>query len=1173
MSKAKRALALVTFGALNAFVWSSRVLALDPSLDVRQYSHTSWTVRGGSFKGLISAITQTPDGYLWFGTEHGLVRFDGVTRVDWQPPAGERLPSKFIRSLLVAHDGTLWIGTMEGLVSSNGRKLTGYPQMSGLSIGTLLEDHEGTIWAGGEAAPTGRLCAIRGRGVDCYGDDGTFGYHVMSLYQDRQHNLWVGAATGLWRWQPGPPKHFPDIGIMDRSLGLIEDDRGILLAAGHDGIRQIVNDKAERYLLPGRDQQVKQAKFLRDRDGGLWIGTSNEGVLHLHEGRVDIFNRSNGLSADHVTGLFEDSEGDIWVATLDGVDRFRDVAVPTYSVEDGLSSPVIVSVLSARDGSVWLGTINGLNRWKAGKITVFRKPGGRSLPRAIAAGEGRTTSASGLPDDSIQSLYQDHRGRIWVSTSRGIAWFENGNFHPITLATGGRVSSITGDSAGNVWISAVPGLTHLVDMRLVEQIPWTAFGDHGIAYSQIAGRSAGELWLGFYKGGVARFKDGQVRQLFTETHGLGRGHVSALHFDEEDTLWAATEGGVSRVKAGRIATLTRKNGLPCETVLWVTQDDKRDFWFYTDCGLVRISRSELNARSIDSKRVVETTVFDVSEGVRSRGKASDYEPRVAKGRDGKLWFLPLDGVSIADPERLIRPPLNKVPPPVRIERVTADGKFYEPRAGLRRPAHVRDVLIGYTALSLAVPERVRFRYKLEGQDPEWKEVINERQAEYTNLAPRQYRFRVIASNNSGVWNETGDSLEFSIAPAFYQTNWFIAAITVAFVTMLCVAYRFRIRHLQRESKKLREVIDTIPAMAWTARPDGTNMFVNRRWAEYIGTVPKEDGSDLMQAIHPDDRQRSREKWRAALASGEPLEDELRLRRASDGQYRWFITRVVPPRDKHGKILGWYGIVTDLEDRKRAEAEREERLQLEAKLAHINRVSMMGELSASIAHEVNQPLSGIVSNGSACLRWLARDRPDMNEVQAAVRDIVRDGKRAGDVIARIRTLTTRTAPPKEELCLNQIILEVLTLVKDQAKNGSVLIQREFSDDLASVSGDRVQLQQVVLNLVINAIQAMNSVEEHSRRLSITTRNSDPDQVQVTIEDSGPGLDPSTVATIFQPFYTTKKGGMGMGLSISRSILQNHGGRIWATSNDGPGASFHFSLPKYEEQESDAGVAEP
>jgi signal transduction histidine kinase len=260
-----------------------------------------------------------------------------------------------------------------------------------------------------------------------------------------------------------------------------------------------------------------------------------------------------------------------------------------------------------------------------------------------------------------------------------------------------------------------------------------------------------------------------------------------------------------------------------------------------------------------------------------------------------------------------------------------------------------------------------------------------------------------------------------------------------------------------------------------------------------------------------------------------------------------------------------------QERKRAEEERERLRQLELDLAHINRVSMMGELSASIAHEINQPLAGIVSNGSAGLRFLAGDTPDVEETREALRDIVRDGKRAGEIIKRIRALTKRTELPREQLDLNETIREVLALVGDEAKKNGVTVRTQLADEVSPIQGDRVQLQQVLLNLVMNAIQAMSSVSGRERQLVIATRNIDHDQVQVTVEDSGPGLDPDKLSKIFEPFYTTKAGGMGMGLSICRSILQNHGGRLWATANEGPGASFHFTLPKHQDENQKAGAA--
>jgi C4-dicarboxylate-specific signal transduction histidine kinase len=223
--------------------------------------------------------------------------------------------------------------------------------------------------------------------------------------------------------------------------------------------------------------------------------------------------------------------------------------------------------------------------------------------------------------------------------------------------------------------------------------------------------------------------------------------------------------------------------------------------------------------------------------------------------------------------------------------------------------------------------------------------------------------------------------------------------------------------------------------------------------------------------------------------------------------------------------------------------------------------MMGELAASIAHEVNQPLSGVVVNGNACLRWLAGDSPNLDEAREAVRRIVRDGKRAGDVIARIRALATKTATAKERLDMNEAIREVVALAGDELRKNRVAVRTEFAPDLLPVLGDRVQLQQVVLNLVMNGIEAMSSVEERPRELTIRTQNDDADLVRVTVQDSGMGLDPQSMERIFDAFYTTKRGGMGMGLSISRSIIQNHGGKLWAVANDGPGMSVQFTIPKY------------
>ena len=327
----------------------------------------------------------------------------------------------------------------------------------------------------------------------------------------------------------------------------------------------------------------------------------------------------------------------------------------------------------------------------------------------------------------------------------------------------------------------------------------------------------------------------------------------------------------------------------------------------------------------------------------------------------------------------------------------------------------------------------------------------------------------------------------------------------------------------------------------------------------------------LQRIHPEDRDRFLQAFDRAIRGKVDSDVEYRIV-LPDGTVKHAYGMGHPVLNASGEVVELVGTTVDITERKRAEEERERLRHLEADLAHINRVSMMGELAASVAHEVNQPISGVVSNGSACLRWLAREVPDVEEAREAARRIVRDGKRAGEIIARIRALASkRAAINKEELNLNETIQEVLALVGDEAKKKSVTIRTDFAADIPPVSGDRVQLQQVALNLIMNAIEAMSSVSDRARELVITTRNVDANQVRVMVEDSGIGIDPQMIDKIFDSFYTTKPGGMGMGLSISRSILEAHGGRLWAEANDGPGTTLHFTLPKYHQEGSDAAVA--
>ena len=786
----KAALSLITISTVSVLLGATSLLALDPSLDINQYAHTAWTVRDGFSLGNIYAMAQTPDGYLWLGSEFGLFRFDGVRAIQWQPPAGQRLPDRNVNSLLVTRDGTLWIGTMAGLVALRRGNLSSPPAMARNFVASLFEDRNGTLWAS-SLEEHGRLCAIQNGSAECFGQDGHFGRAIWAIYEDSSGTLWAAAQSGLWRIKPGPPKRYP---TPTELIGLNQTNDGRLLIAMHSaGLLQRVGDNLESYPVRGpsnpnrllSDRDLDSNRLLRDRDGGLWIGTVERGLIHLHQGRTDLFTKSDGLSGDVILTMLEDHEGNIWVASTGGLDRFRELPIATVSVKQGLSSDATQSVLAGTDGSIWVGAHEGLTRWKNGQANTFSK-------------------ATGLPDDAIQALYQDYRGLVWVSTAGGLAYLHNARFLSTNAVPAGKVHYITGDKAGDVWLSEEKGLSHVKDGRLVEQIPWSVVGYDQQGNIVLWDPKKAGLWVGSWgEKGVSYFKDNQVRASYTTADGLGRGPIADLFFDDDGALWAATEyGGLSRIKDGRIATLTIANGLPCNIVNDVIADDDRSLWLYESCGLVRIVRSEVDAWIADPKRRVERTVWDAADGVRLRSSAaSEYGPRVAKAADGKLWFVTGEGMQVIDPHHLA---FNTVRPSVRIEKIVADHKVYwqdlpgTAVSNLRLPARTRDLQIDYTALSLVAPEKVRFKYKLEGQDQDWREVVNDREVQYSNLRPGSYRFRVIASNNSGVWNEQGDTLDFSVSPAYYQTSWFRALCVAAFLALLWTAYQLRVRQLRHQ---------------------------------------------------------------------------------------------------------------------------------------------------------------------------------------------------------------------------------------------------------------------------------------------------------------------------------------------------------------------------------------
>jgi signal transduction histidine kinase/ligand-binding sensor domain-containing protein len=778
---------LILLCVLLLTVATQPVHALDPTRHISQYGHTAWNVRDGFLGGRPNAIVQTADGYLWIGTEAGLVRFDGVRFVAWTPPGGKQLPSPHVTSLRAARDGSLWIGTLAGLSHWVNQDLINYQSGRG-GIISILEDHSGTIWIT-RVRPSddaGPLCQVIGTGMQCHGSaegipasDNDGG----PLMEDAAGNLWMGSTTTLVHGKPGSFSAYTLNGLkategMEGVMGLAANPDGSLWVGTSPtgpglGLQQMVRGVWKPSVLPGLDGSTLAVRTLfLDRDNALWIGTPQQGMYRIHGQEVDTFRATDGLSGDSVSAFYQDREGNLWVATSKGLDMFRDRRVATFSAREGLRTEEVVSVVASRSGTIWIGGDRTLDALHQNRVS------------SILAGKG-------LPGSQVTSLLEDHVGRLWVGIDNTLWVYTSGTFSRIDSLGGGRMGLITGiteDLDSNIWVQAnrpPRTLVRIRDLKVQEELSYPPTS----SARTLAADPNGGIWLGLLNGDLARYRDGKAA-VFQFTHNADS-RINQLIVNADGAVLGATAVGLIGWREGKQQMLTVQNGLPCNGVNTLIADNQGALWLYMQCGLVEIAAAELQRWWTHPDMKMQLRTYDTFDGVEP-GLAPFQG--AARSADGRLWFVNDAGLQMLDPAN---PSVNGVPPPVQVEEVIADRKRYEPRDDLQLPPLTGDIEIDYTALSFRVPQKVRFRYKLEGHDATWQEPGTRRQAFYSALRPRDYRFRVIASNDDGLWNDTGATFRFSIAPAYYQTAWFQAILGCVLLLGGWGAHRVRLWQVAR----------------------------------------------------------------------------------------------------------------------------------------------------------------------------------------------------------------------------------------------------------------------------------------------------------------------------------------------------------------------------------------
>jgi len=1271
--------------------------ALDPHRMISQYARDHWTIENELPGGARSAIAQTPDGYLWIGTEKCLFRFDGLSFRVFQQASPESLPIGSVQQLTTDNSGNLWVllantkllrfhdgkfelgrGEAEIGVTAIGRRANGAPMFASLAYGALTyrdskflsvfpsSDLSSTPTAPSSDDLSTRLSWATSVAAHSLAQPDSA---VTSMVETSDGRVWLGTRDkGLFYLDHGriSPVRLPGVSRNVRSLLPLEN--GELWIGTERGIFRWNGKEVNQSGISPALRQAEVRAMIRDRDANVWVGTS-AGLVRVNKEGISF----DDMGSDHakpVTALFEDREGNLWIGRSHGLERLRETAFVTYpfrTSQEESSGPVFVDAT----GRVWFASFKGGLQWLRqgqggivsnddlnhdvvysitggdNELWIGRQRGGLTRLR-FGAGRIRArtyTVSDGLPENSVYAVYRSRDGSVWAATlNAGISQFVDGHFKTYSIGSGlpsNTITSIDESPDGTMWFGTPNGLA---------------------AYSR-------NRW-----------------SVFTSRNGLPNDNVTYLLADSTGTVWVGTVSGLAMLQSGQIK---KANSIPSalrEDILGIAGDNIGNLWIATSNHILSVNRARLLSATLTESDIQD---YGLEDGLIGRQGVKRFRS-VFADTQGKIWFSTDRGLAVVDPLRAAR---ESVPVIVQIESLSADGNSLDLEPPIRVPPDTHRLTFRFSGNSLSDSKRIQFRYKLEGFDKDWSEPVSTRAAVYTSVDWGSYAFRVMASNSAGIWNDQATKLSFNIAPTWYQTRAFRVFLAASLLVATWALLRWRIHRLKSQEKHLRDVVETIPAMTFTTLSNGSTTFVNKRWTDYTGlSVEQTSGTGWQRAIYAEDLAHYSEKWRFSVAAGQLFEDEARFRRAADGEYRWFLVRGVPLRDPRGKIVKWYGTLTDIEDRKRAgealqhseaylaeaqrlshtgswawspatdntyyseecyrllgfaprdgnpppletiiqrihpddqtrsreqvekgvrdkvdfeidyrivhsnksvrnihcvchpvldqsgdlielvgtviditdrkraeeerqaaQQERERLNQLEADLAHINRVSMMGEMAASLAHEIKQPIAAAMTSANSCIEWLAREPPNIERARAAAAKIDKYGNRAAEIIDRIRSFYKKSPPQRELVEVNRIIYEILTLLHGEATRSSVAMRTQLVAGELVVMADRVQLQQVFMNLMLNAIEAM---KDAGGELTVKSQLQQEGKLLFSISDTGPGLPTGNVDQIFSAFFTTKPQGSGMGLAISRSIVESHGGRLWASANDGRGATFHFNLP--------------
>lgn len=957
-----------------------------------------WISEDGLPQNSVVGLTQAIDGYLWIGTQEGVTRFDGVNFKTYKEISDWAGQNIFTSALLASIDGSMWVGTREGLNKIRRDSFTRYTRADGLPnsfVTALAEDAYGILWIG---TRNGIARLSDGKITPFTANGKIKNDEVTSLLVSRNGTLWFGTTKGLLSYQSdsqsNPLRFYGDQdGFPETKITKLYQDRRNNLWIGTEDSGLYKFSNGDFSALTTRDGLSNNKIFAlgEDDEGRLWIGTNN-GLDYLKDGKLTNYARVDKTFADQILSIYPDYEGSIWIGTnSNGLMRLRKSKFTVYGMNEGLARNDIWCTLESKDGSIWvgLGAGGGLTRMKDGKSKNW-------------------STSDGLPDSEVLALFEDNDGSMWVGTGNGICQFKNGRFKCYSVKDGlcaNEVTSIVKDRDGSLWIGTYSGVSQFKGGQFINS--WNDCGLRSNLISDLIVAKNGDIWISGMPDGLFHIR-GNTASRFTTSNGLSSNQVTSIYEDSNGDLWVGTyQNGLNRIRTdGSISHYSTKNGLFENQVFDTLEDDFGNFWLTSNHGIFKIAKQQFNDFDQGKINQLIPTRYGISDGLRTEECNGGSQPSGWKTRDGRLLITTIKGLVVFDPKNISN---ESFFPPVIIEQIIADRQMIAKSGLIQVGPGLHDLEIQYTGLSLLSPTKIQFKYLLEGYDNSWKNAGTRRTAYYTNLPPGTYRFRVIASNSAGHWNNSGAEMGVHVLKHFYQKTWFFLFCAIAAGMAIYGVHRFRIS--RTNELLLSKVAVSLPtAMAIVDTTASVKMLNNQFVRDFGYTpddIPTTDQWFELAYSDPATRDKARSAWSNALNAPSSLESQALQRewrvKCKDGSEREVDIRFARAFDKLIVTLN------DITFRKRAEEElktsHEQLRELAARLQQARE-----EERAFIAREIHDELGQLLTGLKIDIKWLEKRLPANAENSLALKEkTVSILELVDETIVALRRIATELRP--------------------------------------------------------------------------------------------------------------------------------------------------------------------